>query len=310
MATAKVGLARRMGQALYRCALEAAPAPLSLSIQFRRTQRRWPNLRHPTSFNEKLQWRKLHDRSAILPLIVDKVAVKQALAQDSATQDWLIPTLWTGARVSAEILAKFAPPYVIKPNNTSGRILINRDSDADLRALAGRANAMLATPHPRFLREWPYRQVRPQLLIEPFIGADFKCPVDYKFYVFHGRASFIQVDTDRHSDHKRALYAPDWRRMPFQYKIAEQTRALAPPTQLESMVAFAERVASRFNLDFIRVDLYQVGEHPYFGELTPFPSSGLAKFEPMVADFEIGRLWRLPEARARGHGIGSEALSR
>ena len=55
---------------------DARYRPLSLAIQFQRTQGRWPNLRRPQSFNEKLQWRKLHDRRPILPVMVDKLAAK------------------------------------------------------------------------------------------------------------------------------------------------------------------------------------------------------------------------------------------
>lgn len=288
------GMARRMLQTLYRGTLGLAPAPLSLSLQFLRTQGRWPDLARPQSFNEKLQWRKLHDRRSILPLMIDKVAVKALLVERLEAHDWLIPTLWTGPRLDADTLAALPAPYVIKPNHASGRILFNRSDCADLTALAERANAMLREPHPRFLREWPYGQVSPQLLVEPFIGADLKVPYDYKLYAFHGRVRFIQVDTDREHNHKRALYDPQWRRLPFQFEINQQRLPLARPTQLARMIDFVERIAGEFDMDFIRADLYEVDGRAWFGELTPFPSSGFARFDPPSADFAIGRFWRLP----------------
>jgi hypothetical protein len=290
---------REAGRNLYRRALEVMPAPLSLAIQFQRTQGRWPNLRRPQSFNEKLQWRKLHDRRPILPVMVDKLAAKALLAERFEAHDWLIPTLWTGPRLSVDILATIPPPYVIKPNHASGRIVINRGEWADLAALAERANAMLDQPHPSFLREWPYDQIRPQLFVEPFIGADRQAPYDYKLYTFRGRVRFIQVDTDREHDHKRALYDPQWRRLPFQYKINQRRLPVARPTQLARMIAFAERIARELDMDFIRADLYEVEGRAWFGELTPFPSSGLARFDPPSADFEIGRFWRLATEPSR-----------
>ena len=288
------GIGRQVRGYLYRTALELMPASLALALQFRRTQGRWPNLKRPRSFNEKLQWRKLHDRNPLLPFLIDKIAVKELLAGHAGVDEWLIPTLWSGSRVSTEILAGIAPPYVIKPNHASGRILFNRGDFPDLAALAARANAMVAKPHPRFLQEWPYGQIGPRLLIEPFIGADLAVPEDYKLYVFHGRVRFIQVDTDRERSHRRALYSREWRRMPFQYRINQRAIPMPRPSQLERMVAFAERIATDLALDFIRVDLYEVGGRTWVGELTPFPSSGFAKFDPPSADFEIGRFWRLP----------------
>ncbi|MGH6950191.1 MAG: ATP-grasp fold amidoligase family protein [Vitreimonas sp.] len=288
------GIDKQIGRVLYRCALELMPAELSLAVQFRRTQARWPDLQTPQSFNEKLQWRKLHDRNPILPALIDKIAVKALLAERADAREWLIPTLWRGTRLSAEILASIPAPYVIKPNHASGRILFNRGDCADLAAFAARANAMLAAPHPRFLREGPYARIRPQLLIEPFIGAGLAMPYDYKLYAFHGRVRFIQVDTDRERDHKRALYSPDWERLPFQFRINQRTQPVSCPSRLPQMIAFAERLAVDLALDFIRVDLYDVDGRAWFGELTPFPSSGFAKFDPPSADFEIGRFWSLP----------------
>ena len=298
------GIGRQVGGCLYRAALELLPAPLSLALQFRHTQARWPNLKRPLSFNEKLQWRKLHDRNPILPALIDKLAVKTLMDERCGAGEWLIPTLWSGTRLSAETLAGFTPPYVIKPNHASGRILFNRGDCPDLAALAARANAMLAAPYPRFLHEWPYAHIRPQLLIEPFIGASLTAPYDHKFYVFHGRVRFIQVDTDRERDHKRALYDPDWQRLAFQFRINQQMQPVPRPDRLQQMIAFAESVAGELAMDFIRVDLYEVDGRAWFGELTPFPSSGLAKFDPPSADFEIGRFWRLP---ARGEQTAEPA---
>jgi hypothetical protein len=61
------------------------------------------------------------------------------------------------------------------------------------------------------------------------------------------------------------------------------------------MTAFAERIGAELGLDFVRVDLYEAGGCGYFGELTAFPSSGFAKFDPLDADLAIGALWTLPE---------------
>lgn len=287
-------IVRQVRQGVYRQTLQAMPATLALSIQFRRLQGRWPDLLHPKTFNEKLQWRKLYDRNPLWPTLVDKVAVKALLKRNGA-RDWLIPTIWTGSHLTAAALGRLSPPYVIKPNNSSGRIVINRDPGADLEALATRANAMIRTPHPRFLCEWPNTQVRPLLMIEPLLGGGPRLPTDYKFYAFHGRVQFIQVDLNRETHHRRILYGRDWRRTPFQYRLATAEEDVAPPSQLASMTAFAERIGAELGLDFVRVDLYEAGGCGYFGELTAFPSSGFAKFDPLDADLAIGALWTLPE---------------
>ena len=49
------------------------------------------------------------------------------------------------------------------------------------------------------------------------------------------------------------------------------------------------------DFDFVRVDLYTVGEKVYFGELTFHPEGGFGKFTPPEADLEIGNMLILPK---------------
>jgi hypothetical protein len=55
------------------------------------------------------------------------------------------------------------------------------------------------------------------------------------------------------------------------------------------MMAAAEEMARGF--EFARVDFYQPGEHPLFGEVTFYPGSGLDKFDPVELDEVMGGLW-------------------
>ena len=50
------------------------------------------DLDHPRTFNEKLQWLKLHDRKPEYTTMVDKYAVKQYVA-DRIGGEYIIPTL-------------------------------------------------------------------------------------------------------------------------------------------------------------------------------------------------------------------------
>src|SRR5262249_51830122 len=52
------------------------PAKLRLKILFRRIHKVWPDLAAPRTFSEKVQWRKLHDRRAILTQFADKYRVR------------------------------------------------------------------------------------------------------------------------------------------------------------------------------------------------------------------------------------------
>ncbi|MBK8151396.1 MAG: hypothetical protein IPK58_25180, partial [Acidobacteria bacterium] len=51
------------------------------------------------------------------------------------------------------------------------------------------------------------------------------------------------------------------------------------------------QLSSQF--DFIRVDLYIVGDEVYFGELTNFPAAGWDAIEPTWLDFKLGTMVNL-----------------
>ena len=59
------------------------------------------------------------------------------------------------------------------------------------------------------------------------------------------------------------------------------------------MIAIAERIAQGF--DFLRVDLYDVDGHVWFGETTAYPMSGLGRYSPDSFDEELGSWWTLPD---------------
>jgi hypothetical protein len=54
----------------------------------------------------------------------------------------------------------------------------------------------------------------------------------------------------------------------------------------------AERLAQEF--DFVRVDLYALGDRIVVGELTHYPTGGNKSFEPPEWDARLGALWPRP----------------
>lgn len=74
--------------------------------------------------------------------------------------------------------------------------------------------------------------------------------------------------------------------------IRRMNRHYPPPKSYEKMVQLAERLAA--GLPFVRVDFYEIGGHPYFGELTLYPGNGFEEFSPEEYDKLLGAWIRLP----------------
>jgi hypothetical protein len=115
-----------------------------------------------------------------------------------------------------------------------------------------------------------------------------KFPVDYKFHVFYGKCNYITVIYERFVDKNIARYTSDWKYINVKGSI-KQAEHKEKPENLQLMIDLAQKLGKPF--DFIRVDLYLLDKHIYFGEFTNYPLSGSEPL-PESFDFLIGAKWK------------------
>lgn len=84
------------------------------------------DLKHPNTFNQKLQWLKLYDRKTEYTLMVDKYRSKQWV-DDKIGEQYIIPTLAVYDSVDEINLAKLPEKFVLKCNHDSGNVVICKD---------------------------------------------------------------------------------------------------------------------------------------------------------------------------------------
>jgi hypothetical protein len=271
------------------------PSGLSRRAIFFYHHRRLPRVRNPVTFNEKVNWRILNDRRDILAWTCDKLAMKDYVSNVHAAviQGMRIPqTLWSGTNVEELENVKLTDRWVLKPNHRSGRVFFG-SGQPDVAALREIVQGWLRPAEAVDLREWAYLKARPILLVEEMLGTPGSPPADYKFYVFAGEVAAIEFHTDRYVDHRIRYYLPDWTPLEVGVGIhAPSPTESAPPGNLEKMVAIASGLGRSF--DFMRVDLYSVDGEVFFGEVSPYPGSGIEPFVPSSFDDELGAKWELP----------------
>jgi len=271
----------------YKAALSLLPDKLALSLEYFRCLGRFPDFRHPRRFTEKCQVRKLRDRDPRLPLLVDKVRAKDIVAS-TLGPDWIIPTLWHGETLPN--VRDWPLPYVIKVNHYSGgNIFVRSKEEEDWPSIELKLKRWMSTRYNPHTREWPYHSITRQILVEPFIGRlSTELPIDFKLFVFRGRVEYIEVDTDRATNHKRSFYNREWVKQPFAMQYPFDHREVPRPATLNQMITAAERLSQ--GMSFLRVDFYELQGRPLFGEMTLFPDSGLGRFEPELYDLVFGDL--------------------
>jgi hypothetical protein len=255
---------------------------------------KFPNIRNPKTFNEKINWRILKDRRPILEWTCDKLAMKEYVGQSQPAKDLgvRIPqTLWFGPNVRDLSSVELPEHWVFKPNHRSGKIYFGH-GQPDVRALDRISQRWFYPFEQNDLHEWAYSKARPLLVAEELLGKPGSVPADYKFYVFAGEVAAIQVDVNRHTDHRCRFYLPDWSAInPISRKLP-LAHIEPAPVHLDRMLAIAGELGRPF--DFMRVDLYNVNDDIFFGELTPYSGSGLDVMEPPFFDLELGTKWKLP----------------
>jgi len=271
------------------------PAPskailLRLHLTYLWRHRRPLSLRDPQLFTELVQYRKLVDRDPRIPLWIDKLTAKQMVAE-TLGQDWVTPTLWSGNSLPEQ--PPCASPFVVKSRHGCRQMRVVRSRADDWDEIRRAAASWTRRSYGRWLDEWGYRDIPRGLLIEPFVGEGPALPVDYKLFVFHGRVEAIQVHLDRETDHHWTVYDRQW------CKVSKTAPRIdrGPPAALARMIEGAETLGKDF--DFVRIDLYDVGGVPRFGEMTFYPGSGLDPVDPPTLDREFGRLWRTCEPSQR-----------
>ena len=246
---------------------------------------RWPDLDQPRQFTEWVQWRKLNDRNETLAQLTDKSVAKRAAA-DLLDPSFLIPTVWRGRQLPE--LPPAPLPLIVKANHGCDQFLVIETLEdwARARRIAPR---WLRSSYGKWLDEWHYGAARREIIVEPFVGARGELPLDYKIYVFGGRAEMVQVHQGRRANHGWSQWSREWR--PLSHNACD----VDPPKSLTRMLAAAERLAEGH--DFLRVDFYEVEGQPLFGEFCLFPGSGLDPFDPVSIDERLGALWAAQHPR-------------
>ena len=262
------------------------PQRLKRHVLFFRYFGRWGRFKNPRTYNEKLNWRILSDRRPELAWTCDKLQMKrraQLAGVPSPT------TYWVDDDIASLAKATLPNHWVLKPNHRTGLIYFG-NGKPDIDRLREITTGWIEEMQSHLLGEWAYSKARRCLFVEQRLEAT-RTPSDYKFYVMSGQTVLIQVDSDRFGNHRRNMYTPQWQPIDFDYHSLKGNE-VPPPKKLSELKSAAERIAG--DLDFLRVDLYLVGDQIYFGEVAAYSGSGLDRCRFYAYDLQLGSQWRLP----------------
>lgn len=277
-------------------ALRALGRPLPDALYMRIAHwlyhRRWPDYEHPRTLQEHIQAYALRCRSPALAMLADKVAVRDFIAR-CVGERHLVPMAGVWRDADAIPFDTLPYPVVLKPAHLSGRTLVIDARDPHREdAWRELARGWLARDHSRVNREWFYAQVPRGVIAEPLLRDDHgEVPADVKAHVIGGRVRYFQVDRGRFGHHTRTLLGPDGSLLAARTTLPRNPAESLPAPRAAELCAFAERLAEPF--EFLRVDLYLLGERVLVGELTSTPGAGFGRFYPASFGEDIAAGWQV-----------------
>lgn len=246
------------------------------------------NLEKPKTFNEKLQWLKLYDRKPEYTQMVDKLAVKEYVAQIIG-EEYIIPTLGVWDSFDEIDFDCLPEQFVLKCTHDSGGLVICRDKKGlDIEAARRKIEKSLKQNFFYRCREWPYKNVPPRIIAEQYMqdGDNANLPV-YKIFNFSGNPRIIQViQNDKTKNETIDYFDTQWRLLNLRQNFPNSAVSMEKPGCLPEMLKLAEKLSN--NLPFIRVDLYEVNGKVYFSEYTFYSDAGFAAFYPGKWDSILG----------------------
>ena len=104
------------------------PDKLYLTLRYRARLGSWPNLKDPQTYNEKIQWLKLHDRKPEYTKMVDKYEAKKYIAEKVGEQ-YVIPTYGIWDNFDDIDFDSLPNRFVLKCTHNSGDVIVCLDKD-------------------------------------------------------------------------------------------------------------------------------------------------------------------------------------
>lgn len=263
---------------------------LFLKLQYRAFMGEKLNLNNPVSYNEKLNWLKLYNRVDLYTVLVDKLAVKEWVNKRLSTTDYTIPTLAVYNSIDEIVIEDLPESFVLKTTHSGdslGVSICKRKETYNFQEEKKKLLKSLRTDYYKQGREWPYKNVKRQIIAEEYLEDEYGELRDYKFFCFDGVVKALFVATDRSTGNVCFDYFDaDFNHLDFVQSHPMSGKHIDKPKNFDKMIEIASTLSQ--GIPHVRVDLYNVNGRIYFGEMTFYHYGGIIEFHPHKWDMVFG----------------------
>ncbi|MDD1777380.1 MAG: hypothetical protein LUQ65_04360 [Candidatus Helarchaeota archaeon] len=273
---------------------------LFVKLRFRTKRHKWPNLKNPQSFDEKLLWLNLYWRHPLKTKCGEKYTMRAYVKEHGL--EHLLPQLLGLYENSNEIDFDSLPQrFVLKCTRGSGfNIVCKEKSDLDVKDTKCKLDAWMKVDTSK-CGELHYAAMKRRIICESFLDdSSSDLPSDYKVFCFNGKAHCTMACTERRLNMraKYDFYDLSWKnKLPYSRTSLLANRNIPKPEAYEEIIAAAEILSKPF--PFVRMDFYSINGKAVIGEMTFTPEACIDVNLTDLAQRILGELINLPEKRIK-----------
>lgn len=272
------------------------PDEIMLRVQYRILVGRWPNMKNPQRYSEKIQYYKIHYHHPDLMRCVDKYLVRDYVIEKLGTDRYLNELYQVHDKAEEIDFDALPDKFVIKTTDggNGDNVLVCTDKKSlNIEKAIKKVDSWRNKKYYIISREWAYRGAKiSRVIVEKYLEDDANADGsidDFKFLCFDGKFRFLWIDKDRFSSHKRGFWDENLNFLEGVYSDWPTfgKGGIHLPENVKEMITLSEKLSRGF--PFARVDWYNIKGKITFGEITFYPWSGYVKYTPDEFDFTLGK---------------------
>ena len=262
-------------------------------------EKKFCNLKNPSTFNEKLMWLNwnCYRKNKLVIQCLDKNLVRKYVAEKGC-EEILIPQYKTFASIDEIKYEELPDSFVLKRSWGCGDVFIcfqkNEHTISKLANAKARWKRMSQYDRSTCKRLGISRKdLDVTYVCEEYLSSLKTTPDDYKFYCFNGTPMCVLVVSERYGDTSYAcMFDTNWQELTVtDYQGFKKSSEFKKPENFEKMCEYAKVLSQDF--PFARIDLYNVEGKIYFGEITLLPSQHPIQCDNINGKI-LGELLELP----------------
>ena len=243
------------------------------------------------TFQDKLNYLVIHESPEYKSNLADKIKLSE-YSKKKLGKNICVPILKIYDDANEINLNELPDKFILKCNHGSGMNIICKDkSKFDFEMAKRQLNIWKSSNYGFETNEFQYIFIDRKIFASPYLGDDI---IDYKIFCFNGNPKYIAA---RKYDETEKLYFYNYYDFNWTLTDIEDNRnhyrtnpnfKFAKPKNLNLMYEYAAKLSEEFV--FVRVDLYEINNKVYLGELTFAPSNVCMSFKDEAQRIFLGKL--------------------